>query len=83
MTGFNNKVQEGSQVDFIVMTPGGATPSQRVLGKVLKKHPAKADLVTVVNVLRIMDGTAKTVTQATRSYKPSRIMTGSLKKVMG
>ena len=83
MTGFNNKVQEDNIVDFVVLTPGGQTPAQRVRGKVLKKYPAKQDLVYVQNVERILDGSAETLEQCTRSYKPSRIMKGSLTKLMG
>tara|TARA_Y100000310_G_C20621342_1_gene783479 strand:+ start:678 stop:929 length:252 start_codon:yes stop_codon:yes gene_type:complete len=83
MTGFNNKVKEGNIVECVVMTPGGQTPAQLVSGKVVKSYPAKKDLVSIQNVQRILDGSATTLEECTRSYKPSRIMAGSLKKLVG
>ena len=83
MVGFNNKVKENDIIECVVMTPGGKTPAQLVRGKIVKKHPAKDDLVTVMNAERILSGDADSAESATRSIKPSRIMTGSLKKVIG
>jgi len=83
MKAFNVKVKEGNIIECVVMTPTGQTPAQLVRGRVLKSHPASSDLVTVENVERILSGDATDLKGCVRSYKPSRIMPGSLKKLVG
>lgn len=81
MRGLSHKIKEGDQVEFVVLTPGGQKPAQLVEMRVDEVSDGQ-DLIKGSNVLRLLDGTAKSHFEAYRSYKISRIIGGTLKKVI-